>query len=102
MFSTTQTNGETNNITLCIGKQLGDGCNGDFPRKDYEGLCARCLMLDALANDPSEYERRQVGLQPLLPFSGSNPHRPRNTRNALSVVQLPETLRENSAEDVDA
>ncbi|KAJ6463845.1 kinase-like domain-containing protein [Mycena vitilis] len=45
-------------LTRCIGKELGDGCNGDYPRKDFEGLCARCIMLDSLAGDPTEYARR--------------------------------------------
>lgn len=51
---------DSDSITRCIGKQLGDGCSGDFPRKDFAGLCARCLMLEGVENDQAEYERRQV------------------------------------------
>ncbi|KAJ6495489.1 hypothetical protein C8R45DRAFT_927399 [Mycena sanguinolenta] len=50
---------ETNSLTQCIGKQISDGCNGNFPRKDYEGLCAKCLMLESCEDDPMEYERRK-------------------------------------------
>ncbi|KAK7046460.1 kinase-like protein [Favolaschia claudopus] len=46
-------------ITKCTGAHPGDGCAGEFPRKDYEGLCAKCLMLESVENDPAEFQRRQ-------------------------------------------
>ncbi|KAJ7832306.1 hypothetical protein B0H13DRAFT_2289105 [Mycena leptocephala] len=49
---------ETSSVTLCTGEKPGDGCNGEFPRKDFSGLCARCLMLEGVANDISEFNRR--------------------------------------------
>ncbi|KAJ7908245.1 hypothetical protein B0H13DRAFT_2498456 [Mycena leptocephala] len=49
---------ETSSVTLCTGEKPGDGCNGEFPRKDFDGLCARCLMLERVANDISEFNRR--------------------------------------------
>ncbi|KAJ7133796.1 kinase-like domain-containing protein [Mycena filopes] len=53
-------NPETLSLTQCKGEKIGDGCNGDFPRKDFEGLCARCQMLEHLADDPLEYEIREA------------------------------------------
>ncbi|KAJ6474302.1 kinase-like domain-containing protein [Mycena sanguinolenta] len=50
----------SNSSTRCLGKKTGDGCAGDFPRKDFEGLCAKCLMLESVENDPVEFERRRT------------------------------------------
>ncbi len=50
----------TNPFTHCTGAEPGDGCEGDFPNKDHEGLCARCLMLERYENDPAEREIRAV------------------------------------------
>ncbi|KAJ7478049.1 hypothetical protein B0H11DRAFT_2424682 [Mycena galericulata] len=49
---------ETIPVTQCVGPCMGDGCQGDFPNKNHEGLCARCLMLEALEDDPNEREIR--------------------------------------------
>jgi hypothetical protein len=94
------TTSATASMTQCVGKQLGDGCNGDFPRKDFEGLCARCLMLGSVENDPREYQRRQVSsiIFPISQFSFSIC---RNTRSAWIAEPLHDSSRENNAEDVD-
>ncbi|KAJ7257230.1 kinase-like domain-containing protein [Mycena haematopus] len=51
---------DADSFSLCVGKKPGDGCAGDFPRKDFEGLCAKCLMLEKVEDDPVEFERRQA------------------------------------------
>ncbi|KAJ7449751.1 hypothetical protein B0H11DRAFT_2332079 [Mycena galericulata] len=55
---------ETIPVTQCVGPCMGDGCQGDFPNKNHEGLCARCLMLEALEDDPNEREIRALLLRP--------------------------------------
>ncbi|KAJ7729855.1 hypothetical protein DFH07DRAFT_781824 [Mycena maculata] len=80
-------------VTQCVGKQLGDGCNGDFPRKDYAGLCARCLMLESLVDNPLEYSLLEHDLQVSIY---------RNILNVLIVVPLHVISREKDVEGVDA
>ncbi|KAJ7221192.1 hypothetical protein C8J57DRAFT_1594146 [Mycena rebaudengoi] len=46
-------------ITKCLGTQIGDGCQGDFPNKDFNGLCARCQMLESFKDDPLERAIRE-------------------------------------------
>ncbi|KAJ6500211.1 kinase-like domain-containing protein [Mycena vitilis] len=49
---------ETIPLTRCVGPRLGEGCQADYPNKDHAGLCARCLMLEGLVDNPREHAIR--------------------------------------------
>lgn len=47
--------------TLCAGVDPTDGCRGEFPFKDSEGLCGRCELLDPSVT-PNEEKRKSYAV----------------------------------------